>query len=256
MRSRSGQSAASIFFCPHDPAEHEPYARKCHTVAPHLIFRAVGIRVFQPLCDLLVGFHFAAGHIGVGLKHLVPEIHFLISRLFRAEVGAPVVREALEPGAFGWCQPADGVSALDSTRSFCHQCRLKLLFKGRSELGVLPLVEGISADAVANGSRVFIVPCHDGGRGFFLHLRIAAGGHGIDGVSVHGIERKRDLLVDTVTLRTVFVLTTNHGALNGIALHNSDAALIAGGVTVVAIERPCGFGFVDAAAGIIRLHGI
>lgn len=127
---------------PHDPAEHEPYARERYAVAPHLIFRTVGIRIFQPLCDLLVGLHLAAGHFGVGLEHLVPEVHFLIGRFFRTEVGTPVVREALESGALGGRQTADGVSALDSARPFCHQRRLKLLFKGRSELSVLPLVEG------------------------------------------------------------------------------------------------------------------
>ena len=107
------------------------------------------MRFFQPLGDLLVGFHFAAGHFGVGLENLMPEVHFLIGRLFRAEVGTPVVREALKSGALSGRQPSDGVSVLDSTRPFCHQRRLKLLFKGRSELSVLPLVEGVSADAVA-----------------------------------------------------------------------------------------------------------
>ena len=155
----------------------------CHAVAPHLIFRTVGIRVFQPFCNLLVGLHFAAGHFGVGLEHLMPEVHFLIGRLFRAEVGTPVVRETLKSGALGGRQTADGVSALDSTRSFCHQCRLKLLFKGRSELGVLPLVEGISADAVANGGRVFVVPCEDS-RCFFLgNLGEAARCHAVHGMA-------------------------------------------------------------------------
>ena len=38
--------------------------------------------------------------------------------------------------------------------------------------------------------------------------------------------------------------------------NNGDASLVAGGVTAVAVKRPCGFRFVDAAAGIIRLHSI
>ena len=38
--------------------------------------------------------------------------------------------------------------------------------------------------------------------------------------------------------------------------NNGNAALIAGGVAAVAVKRPCGFGFVDAAVRIIRLHGI
>ena len=142
FRCRSFRHIFAVRLCiPHNAGEDEPYARQRHAVAPHLIFRTVGIRVFQPLCDLLVGFHLAAGHFGVGLEHLMPEVHFFIGRFFRAEVGAPVVREALKPCALGGCQTPDGVSALDSARPFCHQCRLKLLFKGRSELGVLPLVK-------------------------------------------------------------------------------------------------------------------
>lgn len=172
---------------PHNSAEHEPYARKRHAVAPHLIFRTVGIRVFQPLCDLLVGLHLTAGHFGVGLEHLVPEVHFLIGRLFRAKVGTPVVREALKPCALGGRQPSDGVSALDGSRTFCYQCRLKLLFKGRSELGVLPLVEGVSADAVANGGGVFVVTGKDS-RCFFLgNLGEAARCHAVHGMAVNGI---------------------------------------------------------------------
>ena len=184
----------------------------------------------------------------------MPEVHLFIGRFFRTEGGTPVVREALESGALGGRQTADGVSALDSTRSFGYQCRLKLLFKGRSKLGVLPLVKGVSADAVTYGVGVFIVPCHDGGRGFFLYLRIAAGGYGIDGVSVHGIERERNILVDAIALGTVLVLATDHGTLNGVALNNSNAALVAGGIAAVAVKRPCGFRFVDAAVGIVRLH--
>ena len=172
---------------PHNSAEYEPYARECHAVAPHLIFRTVGIRVFQPLCDLLVGLHLTAGHFGVGLEHLVPEVHFLIGRLFRAKVGTPVVWEALKPCALGGRQPSDGVSVLDSTRPFCHQRRLKLLFKGRSELGVLPLVEGISAYAVADSGGVFVVPREDGRSLIFGNLGKAAGCHAVHGMAVNGI---------------------------------------------------------------------
>ena len=38
--------------------------------------------------------------------------------------------------------------------------------------------------------------------------------------------------------------------------NNGNAALIAGGIAAVPIKRPCGFGFVDAAVRIIRLHGV
>ena len=198
---------------PHNSAEHEPYAWESHTVAPHLVFRTVGIRVFQPLGDLLVGFHLAAGHFGVGLEYLVPEVHFFIGRFFRAEIGTPVVREALKPGTLGGCQTPDGVSALDSTRSFGYQCRLKLLFKGRSEFGVLPLVEGVSTDAVANGGGVFVVTGKDGRSLIFGNLGKAADCHGIDSVAVDRIEGKADILVDAVTLWTVLIVSTDHGAL-------------------------------------------
>ena len=117
----------------------------------------------------------------------MPEVHFLIGRFFRAEVGAPVVREALKPGTLGGRQTPDGISALNSTRSFGHQCRLKLLFKGRSELGVLPLVEGVPANAVANGGGVFVVTGKDS-RCFFLgNLGEAARCHAVHGMAVNGI---------------------------------------------------------------------
>ena len=151
----------------------------------------------------------------------MPEVHLLVGRFFRTEVGAPVVREPLQPCAFDGRQPPNGVSAPH-------------------------------ADCV----RVFVVPRHDGGRGVLLHLREAACGHGIYGVAVYGIECERYILVDAVALGTVLVLSTDHGALNGVALHNGNAALVAGGIAAVAVKRPCGFRFVDAAVGIVRLHGI
>ena len=121
----------------------------------------------------------------------MPEVHFLIGRFFRAKVGTPVVREALKPCALGGRQPSDGVSVLDSARTFGYQCRLKLLFKGRSELGVLPLVEGVSSDAVAHSGRVFVVPCKDGRRFFFGNLGEATRGHGY-------LKKPLKQLVDTI----------------------------------------------------------
>ena len=117
----------------------------------------------------------------------MPEVHFLIGRFFRAEVGAPVIREALKSGTLGGRQTPDGISALDSARTFGYQCRLKLFLKGRSELGVLPLVEGVSADAVANGGGVFVVTGKDGRSLIFGNLGKAAGCHGIDSVAVDRI---------------------------------------------------------------------
>lgn len=84
--------------------------------------------------------------------------------------------------------------------AFCHQCRLKLLFKGRSELGILPLVEGISAYAVANGGRIFVVPCEDS-RCFFLgNLGEAARCHAVHGMAVNGIEGEGYIFVDAIAL--------------------------------------------------------
>ena len=103
-------------------------------------------------------------------------------------------------------------------------------------------------------------------------------------MAVYGIEGEADIFVDAVTLRTVFVLTTDHGTLqhkgllfrpcvgahhsgavaevtNLITLilresDNSNSTLIAGGIAAVSVKRPCGFRFVDATVGILRLHGI
>lgn len=113
------------------------------------------MRISEPLGNLRIGLHFAAGDRSVGLEHLVPEVSFLIGRLFRTEIGAPVVREALKSGAFGGRQPSDGVS-----------------------------------DAAANCVWIFVIPRHNCRRGFLLDLCIASCGHGIHSVTVNGIEGK------------------------------------------------------------------
>lgn len=199
----------------------------------------------------------------------MPEVHFFIGRLFRTEVGAPVVREALEPGAFGWRQPPHGVSALDCTGTFCNEGGLQFLLEGRCELGVLPLIEGVSANAIAHGSWVFIIPCKDGRRFLLRHLRETARGHGVDDMAVNGVEGEGNILVYTIALGAVLILSTDHGALQykglllcsrigthhrravaqvtnliTLILRESDygnAALVAGGISTVSVKRPCGF---------------
>ena len=97
-------------------------------------------------------------------------------------------------------------------------------------------------------------------------------------------EGERNILIDAVALGTVPVLATDHGTLQHkgllfrscVGTHHSgvvaqvthfvtlilresdhgNTALIAGGIAAVAVQRPCGFRFLDAAVGIIRLHGI
>ena len=54
------------------------------------------------------------------------------------------------------------------------------------------------------------------------------------------------MVTEVANLITLILRESNHG----------NAALIAGGVDAVPVKRPCGFRFIDAAVGIIRLHGV
>ena len=101
---------------------------------------------------------------------------------------------------------------------------------------------------------------------------------------VRRIQCEADILVYAAALRPVFLRAADHGALQHKGLlfrsgtgayhggvitevthliplvlresDNGNAALIAGGVTTVAIKRPCSFRFVDASVRIVCQHSM
>ena len=138
--------------------------------------------VTQPLGNLLQGLGLCgtAHDPAMGFKDIVPILNVCHRRLGNTQVIAPPVRESLQSGTFGGSQSADGVSALNSTGAFGYEGGLQFRLEGRCELGILALVEGIPADAVANGGGVFVITSKNGGSLTLGHLGKTAGGHGVD----------------------------------------------------------------------------
>ena len=75
-------------------------------------------------------------------------------------------------------------------------------------------------------------------------------------MAVDRVQCERDILVHAVALGTVLILPPDHGALDGVAFHHGDAALVAAGVPAVGVQRPGGVRLVDPAVGIVRHHGV
>ena len=81
-------------------------------------------------------------------------------------------------------------------------------------------------------------------------------------MAVGRIERERHILVQTIALRTVLVLAPDHGALNTecrLALFHADngnTALVTRGTAAVPVKGAGGLGFIDAALGVGRAHGV
>ena len=98
-----------VLFCAvRDTRQHKEHTWQRHSVAPHLIFSRIGMRVLQPFDNLVPGtcLFGSSHHPAVCLEHIHPEPDFLIGRLRRFQVGSPPVRESLEPCAFRRGQPA------------------------------------------------------------------------------------------------------------------------------------------------------
>ena len=64
-------------------------------------------------------------------------------------------------------------------------------------------------------------------------------------MAVNGIQRERYILIDAITLGTVFLIPPDHGALEGVTLHHGNAALVTAGVAAVGIE---------GAGGVCLIH--
>ena len=173
-----------------------------------------------------------------------------------AQVIAPPVWESLQSGTLCRSEPTDGVPTLNSTGTFGNEGGLKFLLKGRSELGVLALVESVPADAIANGGWVFIITGKHCGSLILGNLGEATSGHSIYGMAIHGIQCKADIFVDAITLGTILIVATDHRTLDGITFHHRNAALVASGVTAVAVYGARCFGLIDSAVRIVRFHSI
>ena len=157
----------------------QKHTGQSHAISPHFIFRAVGVRAPQPLDDLIPALRLG-GNLhdrAVCLKHRCPEPDLLLGWVFCAKAGHTTSPGTPAVWRIRWASASDDV--------------LRLGF--------------------VDHRRVFVVPCHQGRRLFLCGLHIGAGGHGVDCVAVGGIEREADLLVDAITLGTIFLLSSNQG---------------------------------------------
>ena len=178
--------------------------------------------ILQPLDDLVPALRLGGRpHDGaVCLKHLCPELDLVLGRLVCPKSGAPPVREPLQSGAFGGCQPADDVLRL----------------------------------GLVHHRRVLIVPRHQSWGLFFKRLGVSAGGHAVSHrMAVGSVQGKGHILIHAAALGTVLVRPANHGTLQG---HHSHTALVAGGIASVRIQASGSFRFVEAALRILGFHGV
>ena len=68
-------------------SENIKHARQSYAVTPHLIFGGIGVRIGQPLADLLFGLGFGAAthNPSMGFKYLTPKMHILFRGVFRSK---------------------------------------------------------------------------------------------------------------------------------------------------------------------------
>ena len=94
-----------------DSGKDKPGIASCDAVAPHFIGSAVGIRILQPLFNLLTAFGFAlfSDSFVVGFKNILPPVNLCIGRIFRSQVITPPCGHTLEQCTFLWCKTADDV---------------------------------------------------------------------------------------------------------------------------------------------------
>ena len=76
-------------------------------------------------------------------------------------------------------------------------------------MAFLALVESVPADAIANGGWVFIITGKHCRSLILGNLGEATCGHGVYGMAVDRIESKTDILIDAITLGTIFTIATD-----------------------------------------------
>ena len=172
-----------------DAREHIEHARQSDAVAPHLVFCRIRMGILEPFANLVVGLGLLRYSHGFSMrfKDLAPKCHLFLGRFIRPKPLAPAVGEALQATALFRSQSADGIHGL------------------------------------IDDGRIFGIPRHKRRRFFALHLRMASRRHGVDGMTIDGVEREAHVFCDAASLRTVFLVAPNQRALDG---DHCDAALI------------------------------
>ena len=107
--------------------------------------------------------------------------------------------------------------------TFCYNRWFKFLFNRDIVFGVDALIERGAVDAVG------------------------------DSVTVNGVKRKRFIFIDAASLWTVLVGSAYHGALDS---HYCHTALIAGGVSSVAVNGAGCIGFIESAVRVVGFHRV
>ena len=220
--------------------------------------------ILQPADDLpaCFGFRFSAHGRAPFLENCFPAIRFLIGWRGAFEVLAPAVRVALQPAALAGRKPAHQIcrGRGNGAGAFRHQ-RGRFFFADVH--AVLRVLTGRKTGAIQRVDRlvpahhrwILVVPRHER-RGFLLvQLGERTRGHGVYGVAVHRIQRKRYFAIDAVALRAVLFLASDHGTLNAVAglfyrFYHHHAALIACRCAAAAVQRPAGIRFVDTCMRI------
>ena len=108
-----------------DSGKDKPGIASCDAVAPHFIGSAVGIRILQPLFNLLTAFGFAlfSDCLIIGFKNVLLPVNLRISRIFRTKSITPPSRHSLKQCTFLGCKSADNVfnfrsAVIDNRRVF------------------------------------------------------------------------------------------------------------------------------------------
>ena len=107
----SASRCALLFQRFRDALRHIYRTRKSNTIAPHFIFRAVGMELVIPAEHLLfcIVLDLLTVDGSVGISHFKPEAIFLFTEAFFRLKPTPTIWKSLKPCAFGWRQTANDV---------------------------------------------------------------------------------------------------------------------------------------------------
>ena len=99
----------------HNAGEYKINARESYTVAPKFVFCGIGMRMGEPLADLLFGLGFTVRDRCVCVPYVFPKSNILFGGVFFIKGITPKVGEALKSCTFDGCKSADGVSRVNNS---------------------------------------------------------------------------------------------------------------------------------------------
>ena len=100
-----------FFCCPRNSTHNEADTGQSHTVAPHFVLSRIGVRILQPLYNLLLAFRFTgySHNFAMDFKNLRPLSNFRFGRFGGFYIFAPVWWELLKHSTFSRNKAAHGV---------------------------------------------------------------------------------------------------------------------------------------------------